>query len=665
MSRKFVYRHIQRFFSTGILLAILTLALGPTPTVNAATLDVDNSDPACDDAIGTPYCTIQAAIDAADAGDTLSIAAGTYSEAITIDKDLALRGAGDSLTIIEWPGGTVVTISDSLAVTQVSDVTIQFGLGENGGGIYNVGSLRLENSRVADNQATVHGGGIYTAGDMVLKNVVVEGNFAAIGDQFGKGGGIAVVINQDPFFYPTVIINDSTIRDNTASGGGGIWASALTTLTINKSHIDANHAVVGGPGCCIVTQGGGLDLLASTVTLNRSTVDGNEVISAILESQSYGRGGGIANNNSLLILNHSTVSNNSIESYANGLSTGGGLSILSNRPTLNNSTVSGNTNTDLGGGLWNQGTLTLNSSTVSNNEGGSGGGISTDLLGTTNLRNTIIGDQAPDQDCGNLGAYISAGYNIDTDNNCNLVAGGDQPAVAAVGLDALADYGGLTETHNLADGSPAIDLGNPAGCEGDVDGDGILDGVIRFDQRGNVRVDVPNLGNAGPPPPCDVGAVEYNLVLNGMFEDDKDANRLPDLWQAANLRQTDKFVCNKNAVHSGQCAITIKGNNTTKEVFQVIRRAGANGDPYELVVYSASRNAAAGSLDIVVRFELAGALVNESLFAAATGTHNYTRFVSPLVMAAGAYDTITVYAIRSTMTPAGRVFIDDVSLVPG
>jgi len=46
------------------------------------------------------YVTIQAAIDAADPYDTISVAAGTYDEQVVIDKSLTLQGAGDT-TIIQ------------------------------------------------------------------------------------------------------------------------------------------------------------------------------------------------------------------------------------------------------------------------------------------------------------------------------------------------------------------------------------------------------------------------------------------------------------------------------------------------------------------------------------------------------------------------------------
>jgi hypothetical protein len=99
----------------------------------------------------------------------------------------------------------------------------------------------------------------------------------------------------------------------------------------------------------------------------------------------------------------------------------------------------------------------------------------------------------------------------------------------------------------------------------------------------------------------------------------------------------------------------------------VIDRPGGQffGQPYELVVFSASMNAAANSLKIVVGFEnLPGsAIIETPPFDIATGTHPYQRFASSVV-APIFHNKIYVYAIRSTMTPAGGVLIDDVSLVP-
>jgi hypothetical protein len=61
---------------------------------------------------GVAYCTIQAAIDAATADDVINVAAGTYAEALTVNKaNLTIQGAGATSTFITTttttPGITV------------------------------------------------------------------------------------------------------------------------------------------------------------------------------------------------------------------------------------------------------------------------------------------------------------------------------------------------------------------------------------------------------------------------------------------------------------------------------------------------------------------------------------------------------------------------------
>ncbi len=54
-------------------------------------------------AVPGDYPTIQAAVAAAASGDTISVAGGTYTEEVVIDKDLTLRAAGADATIIKAP----------------------------------------------------------------------------------------------------------------------------------------------------------------------------------------------------------------------------------------------------------------------------------------------------------------------------------------------------------------------------------------------------------------------------------------------------------------------------------------------------------------------------------------------------------------------------------
>jgi pectin methylesterase-like acyl-CoA thioesterase len=55
--------------------------------------------------LGGTFSTIQAAVTAAQDGDIIDIAAGTYREQVTVDgKDITIHGAGAGQTIIESPG---------------------------------------------------------------------------------------------------------------------------------------------------------------------------------------------------------------------------------------------------------------------------------------------------------------------------------------------------------------------------------------------------------------------------------------------------------------------------------------------------------------------------------------------------------------------------------
>ena len=107
----------------------------------------------------SPCRTIQYAIGRAGSGGTVSVQAGTYNEHVSINSNLTLRGAGAGGTIIDGgsTGPHVVAILGGNVT--ISGITIQHGVGQNGGGVYNAATLTLSNSTVQGNNATGTAGG--------------------------------------------------------------------------------------------------------------------------------------------------------------------------------------------------------------------------------------------------------------------------------------------------------------------------------------------------------------------------------------------------------------------------------------------------------------------------------------------------------------------------
>lgn len=171
-----------------------------------------------------------------------------------------------------------------------------------------------------------------------------------------------------------------------------------------------------------------------------------------------------------------------------------------NTGTLNltNSTLSGNTTGAIGGAIriGNDGTINLVNSTVTKNSAGiHGGGIgATGTSGASQpfitLKSGILAQNTAttaDQDLGSsLTGASTATLTVTADNsiigevgNAKIVVNATNSQVGAPGspvdakLAALANNGGLTETHALLTGSPALNTGaNPLGLANDQRGVG-------------------------------------------------------------------------------------------------------------------------------------------------------------------------------------------------
>jgi hypothetical protein len=132
--------------------------------------------------------------------------------------------------------------------------------------------------------------------------------------------------------------------------------------------------------------------------------------------------------------------------------------------------VSGNTASQCGGGISAVSGATIRNSTIAFNTANNGGGIYRNN-GTINIGNSIVAQNtagtSPDIGSSTLGVgYTNAGWNLIGDNTGFEATFSDGVNGTIVGVNPmlapLANNGGVTQTHALLPGSPAINAGNNA-----------------------------------------------------------------------------------------------------------------------------------------------------------------------------------------------------------
>ena len=157
---------------TAVLLMLGTLlaTVGLLPSASAATLYVGGAGPG-------NYTTIQGAIDAASAGDTVFVYSGIYTETVSINKTISLVGEDKDSTTIDgdYMGDVMVISADSV---NISGLTIASSAGEcydpeNPGFDPGIRATSVDRLRVTDNIFRDHECGIYI---LDSDDNVIEGN---------------------------------------------------------------------------------------------------------------------------------------------------------------------------------------------------------------------------------------------------------------------------------------------------------------------------------------------------------------------------------------------------------------------------------------------------------------------------------------------------------
>jgi predicted outer membrane repeat protein len=506
-------------------------------------------------------CDVAESVEGRDFLDSLSALTGA-DIAASIDATGSAAESGDwileyNLGRIDQPGIFSATVMDTwqhrlvaggtVTVTTTNDVvdgdtTSIAGLLANKG---SDGRISLREAIIAANANSdvdeiILGSGEYQiqltgkddtglVGDFdILQGVTIRG--AGSGSTIIHGGSIDRIFDLRGSASATILGITITGGD-TAEDGGGIRVSKNAALTLSQSVITANSAT---------RKGGGL-FNDGTATLTNVTVSANE---------SGSDGGGI-NNAGTISLTNVTLSGN-VAIRGGGLHHDGTGSTLA----MTSVTVSGNTVTNQGGGIYAGKDASLLNVTIANNEAGSaGGGL---YVHTTNVtvtvRNTIFSsNELTNGTNSNVSGTVSSlGNNLDSDGTAALNQSSDLSGVDPL-LQALANNGGLTQTHALAANSVAIDAGSSAAAP-------------LLDQRGFARDLV-----------ADIGAYEFDRAFLTTSQFSANSTTSADQVTSAETRGSQNAIARD---HAGNYIVVWSSNSQDGSGWGVYaRRFDANGLP--------------------------------------------------------------------------------------
>ena len=299
--------------------------------------------------ISTIYSTIQAAVNAASAGDTVSVGAGTYAETVNVNKPITLEGAQNGIAGEDHSGSESTVKGFNITTSSVI-----------------IDGFSLSNAGVQLNVTSPT-----TLSGIVVRNNVFSG-YQSVGFPTSNAGNILIEYNL--FKNATASSESMQIKSNSGNPGGCDGTQVLNnvfTAATNNGGADVNFSCTGSDSSDVTISGntsmgisGGSSFVAFsgvdgdiTVTHNTASTDGSAIFffgnvngTALISDNSITNGsssavsihGGditsdIANTGTFTITNNN-FSNNARGIYvaASAISTGGTVIVHGNTLTGNN-----------------------------------------------------------------------------------------------------------------------------------------------------------------------------------------------------------------------------------------------------------------------------------------------------------------------------------------
>lgn len=217
---------------------------------------------------------IQAAIDGAGAGGTVTLGAGTFllKSQLQINNGVTLIGQGWSETVLKYTGSADQTTSRVATIKE--------------GGV--LSSVTATGGKVNGNNEC--GGGILISGSGRVTWCKVTGNYA----KKGQGGGIGIRGSGNTFVHEAKV--DHTIVADNACGtstyenyGGGIGVFTDSTMYMNRIEIDTCLVVGNTAGTASKAgHGGGIGFQGSAYNMMSAEIRNTTIVG----NSAQGKGGG-------------------------------------------------------------------------------------------------------------------------------------------------------------------------------------------------------------------------------------------------------------------------------------------------------------------------------------------------------------------------------------